>query len=110
MEYRWARKEANRLGLRITRSDLRRAYRREVRAYGRKALRRMFRRTGQRHSDFRANVYSFEYYNRLRRYVLATTRTRDEQATLEAFADRFRMRWRARTRCRPAFFVASVCR
>jgi hypothetical protein len=110
VEYRRARREALRLGLKITRDDRRRAYRKEVRSYGKHQLRQELRESGQSWADVRVRIYYLYYSDRVRDRWLAGVPAPEREQTLQDYGVRFRQRWRARTHCAPAFYVSSVCR
>ena len=107
VDYRWARGEAKRRGVRVTQAELRRAYRREVHSYSHRDFARLLRESHQTRADFRVRVYRFHYETRLREF--AVQGIDPDQTALDEFVAEMTACWQPLTRCAAEFFVADSC-
>jgi hypothetical protein len=93
----------------VSRTELRRAYRRDISVFGAKAFRRLLRETHQSRADVRVRAYRDEYAFRVRQFATAGVPDDQRNAALDAFAAGYRAYWQPLTRCTPGFFVADIC-
>jgi foldase protein PrsA len=104
----WIQLEAERRGIRVTSSEVRREFRRQRRASfrNRREYRRFLRTSGQTEADLRYRVRLDLLSVKVRRDVLrGVTGTRRRQRRLDRFVVRFRTRWRGQTVCARAYRV-----
>ena len=112
IEARWIRLEARRRGVRVTREQVRRQFRRHKRdAFpSHRAFKRWLRSSGQTRGDLLFRVRTDLTSDRLRAYATrGATTEEEEQAQLDAFVQEFRDHWLPRTRCSRMYFVETHC-